>query len=279
LTGTAEHNKENPIFNKRQAQFGLQFQKPLDAKKTQTLFLRYTLTQTGLSDLVIPALVPPEDMHTRLSTLAAVWIRDTRDNSLDAHTGLYNSFEVDMNPAILGSNTNFGKLLAQAATYTTMNGIVWANSARIGFLAASGGSHVPLSQKFFSGGGSTLRGFPLNGAGPQSTVLACDVPLAATTCAQIRVPTGGRQLLILNSELRFPVPFKKGLSFVTFYDGGNVFDHIGFNDFGKLYTNTVGVGLRYSTPVGPIRFDIGHNLNPVAGIKATQYFITLGQAF
>jgi outer membrane protein insertion porin family len=279
LTGTAEHNKENPIFNKRQAQFGLQFQKPLDAKKTQNLFLRYTLTQTGLSDLVIPALVPPEDLHTRLSTLAAVWTRDTRDNSLDAHSGLYNSFEVNVNPAFLGSNNNFGKLLVQAATYKTMNGIVWANSARIGFLAASGGDHVPLSQKFFSGGGSTLRGFPLNGAGPQSAVLACDVPLAATTCAQIRVPTGGRQLLILNTEFRFPVPFKKGLSFVTFYDGGNVYDHIGFNNLGKEYTNTVGIGVRYATPVGPVRFDIGHNLNPVAGIKATQFFITLGQAF
>jgi outer membrane translocation and assembly module TamA len=45
------------------------------------------------------------------------------------------------------------------------------------------------------------------------------------------------------------------------------------------YTNTVGIGLRYNTPIGPVRIDIGHNLNPVPGISATQFFITLGQAF
>ena len=63
---------------------------------------------------------------------------------------------------------------------------------------------------------------------------------------------------------------------VAFYDGGNVFTAIGFHG---QYTNTVGGGLRYATPVGPIRIDIGHNLNVPGGISPTQFFITLGQAF
>src|SRR5262249_15880770 len=103
-------------------------------------------SRTNLSDLVIPELVPKEDLRTRLSTLAAVWTRDTRDNPLDAHTGLYDSVEFNVNPAILGSNTNFGKLLAQAAFYKNLNGIVWANSVRLGFVKATSGNHVPLSQ-------------------------------------------------------------------------------------------------------------------------------------
>src|SRR6185503_13707042 len=131
--------------------FGFQLQKPINKTKTQTLSLRYTLTQTGLTGLVIPELVPKEDLHTRLSTLAAVWLRDTRDNPLDAHTGMYDSVELDVNPAMLGSNVNFGKLLAQAAAYKNLKGIVWANSLRLGFLQASSGSHIPLSQKFFTG--------------------------------------------------------------------------------------------------------------------------------
>jgi outer membrane protein assembly factor BamA len=192
---------------------------------------------------------------------------------------MYDSVEFNVNPALLGSNTNFGKLLAQAAVYKNMNGIVWANSLRVGFVKATSGSRVPLSQKFFSGGGSTLRGFPLNGAGPQMTVPACTDPADTSTCAFIQVPTGGTQLLILNSELRIPVPLKKGLSFVTFYDGGNVFESIGLNNFANRYSNTAGIGFRYATPVGPIRFDIGRNLNPIPGVKATQIFITLGQAF
>jgi outer membrane protein assembly factor BamA len=208
-----------------------------------------------------------------------VWTRDTRDNPLDAHKGLYDSVEFNVNPAILGSNVNFGKLLAQAAAYKQLGGIVWANSLRLGFLKATAGSHVPISQKFFSGGGSTLRGFPLNGAGPQTIVPACNDPSDSSTCAKLQVPTGGTQLFILNSEFRIPVPLKKGLSFVTFYDGGNVFDKIGFSRFSEQYTNSVGIGFRYATPVGPVRLDIGHNLNSLPGVKATQIFITLGQAF
>jgi outer membrane translocation and assembly module TamA len=65
----------------------------------------------------------------------------------------------------------------------------------------------------------------------------------------------------------------------AFYDGGNVFQRIGFHDLGASYSNTVGLGLRYATPVGPVRIDVGHNLNPIAGISSTQLFITLGQAF
>ena len=144
---------------------------------------------------------------------------------------------------------------------------------------ASSGSHVPLSQKFFTGGGSTLRGFPLNGAGPQATIPACGNPSDTSTCGFIRVPTGGAQLFIVNSELRIPLPIKKGLGLVTFYDGGNVYNRIGFRNFMSDYTNSVGFGLRYATPVGPIRIDLGHNLNRISGIKATQIFITLGQAF
>ena len=55
--------------------------------------------------------------------------------------------------------------------------------------------------------------------------------------------------------------------------------NINFNNFINNYSNTVGIGLRYSTPIGPLRIDVGRNLNPVRGLKATQYYITLGQAF
>jgi outer membrane protein assembly factor BamA len=279
FTSSADYSKENPIFNSRQGQAGFQLQRPLNDKRTQNLFLRYTYTQAALTNLLIPELVPTQDLHTRLSTLAVVWIRDTRDNALDAHKGLYDSLELDLNPQTLGSNVSFGKFLAQAAAYKQIGGIVWANSLRIGLEAATGGSHVPIGQEFFTGGGSTLRGFPLNGAGPQRTVPACNDPSDPSTCAFIRVPTGGRQLFILNSEFRIPLPIKKGLSLATFYDGGNVFGPVGFKNFGANYTNSVGLGLRYATPVGPIRVDVGHNLSPIPGISATQYFITLGQAF
>jgi len=137
---------------------------------------------------------------------------------------------------------------------------------------------VPLSEEFFTGGGNTLRGFPLDGAGPQRQVQVCSSG-SSTDCSYIQVPSGGNEQLIINSEARIPVPIKQGLGLAVFYDGGNVFPTVGFHDFSSLYTNNVGLGLRYATPVGPVRIDLGHNLDPVPGVKSTQYFISIGQAF
>jgi outer membrane protein assembly factor BamA len=281
---SGEHNSENPIFTSRLGQFGIQFHRPIDSKKTKNWFVRYTFTETGLTRLLIPELVPAADQHVRLSTFSTTYTRETRDNSLDAHKGMYQSFELDINPGVL-SNFQFARLLGQTAYYKQIPaGIVWANSLRLGLQQPFGSSHVPLSELFFSGGGSTLRGFPLNGAGPQRKIPACGDPSDPSSCAFIAVPVGGKQLLILNSELRVPFPLDlpvahKNLGFAVFYDGGNVFQNIGFHNFGQQYTNSIGVGLRYKTPVGPVRIDIGHNLNAPPGVKSTQIFITLGQAF
>ncbi|MCU1307905.1 MAG: outer membrane protein [Acidobacteriaceae bacterium] len=274
---SGEHNSENPIFISNQGRVGFQFQRTLDPAKTQNVFLRYSFSETGVSQLLIPELIPPEDQHVRLSRLSSTFTRDTRDMPLDAHKGIYESFEFAFNPIWMGSSDSFTKLLAQTAYYKKIPAdIIWANSLRIGLEQAIGSSHVPISEKFFSGGGSTLRGFPLNGAGPQQSVQACGNPSDLSTCSLIRVPVGGIQLLIINSEFRIPVPVKKGLGVAAFYDGGNVFQHIGFHG---SYSNTIGLGLRYATPVGPVRIDVGHNLNPIPGINSTQLFITLGQAF
>lgn len=286
ITISGERSSENPIFTDRLAEGGYQLQRPLDAKKTKTLFLRYSFRETTLTNLLIPQLVTPEDLHERLSTLSVSIIRDTRDKALDAHRGIYESIEADINPSALGSNTNFLRMLGQAAYYRGIggNGVVWANSLRIGLESAFAGDHVPLSERFFAGGGSTIRGFSLNGAGPQRDVPVCSNPNDTSTCSQITVPVGGNQLVIFNSEVRFPVPVTfpiigDKLGGVVFYDGGNIYNSVGFQNFWSNYTNTVGFGLRYATPVGPVRVDIGHLLTSIPGVKSTQLFITLGQAF
>src|SRR5262249_41666032 len=206
-------------------------------------------------------------------------ICDTRDNLLDAHRGTFATANLGLTATALGSSASFGKLFGQYAWYKSSHSLVFANSVRLGLAKAVAGSFVPTSQLFFSGGGTTLRSFPINQAGPQRIVPFCNVLEGETGCVDVSVPVGGRQLFILNSEVRFPLGIKKSLGAVVFYDGGNVFRAISFNELVNDYTNTVGFGLRYATPIGPVRIDFAHNLNPVPGISRNQYFITIGQAF
>jgi outer membrane protein assembly factor BamA len=274
-----ERNTENPVFAARLGEASWQLEKPLNKDQTRRIQLRYRFRRTVLSDLTIPGLVLPEDTHVRLSTLSGTWIRDTRDKPLDAHKGFYETLDLGITPKAIGSSANFARLLGQSSYYHPLSGLVWANRITLGLLKSFAGSLVPTSERFFSGGETTLRGFPINGAGPQRTVPACSNPAVPSTCVNLQVPVGGNLLFVANSELRFPLGIKQGLGGAVFYDGGNVYRAINLSDFVNNYTNTVGVGLRYATPVGPIRIDIGRNLNPIPGLKRTQFFITLGQAF
>jgi outer membrane protein insertion porin family len=279
FSSSIERTTENPTFEARLAEGSWQLEKPLNKDKTRRIQLRYRFRRTILSNLLIPGLVLPQDQRLRLSTLSATWIRDTRDRPLDASRGFYQTLDLGITPKALGSNANFARFLGQSSYYKPFGKTVWANRITLGLAHSFASDDVPTSERFFSGGETTLRGFPINGAGPQRTVPACTNPAVPSTCVNLVVPVGGDQLFIFNSELRFPLRIKEGLGAAVFYDGGNVYGPVGVSHFIRDYTNTVGVGLRYNTPVGPVRFDIGRNLNPVTGVKATQFYITLGQAF
>jgi len=277
---TGERTTENPIFTAAIGQVSFQVERHLDKKKTQKIVTRYSYRRTDLTNLVIPDLVLPQDRNVRLSTAYAEYVRDTRDKPLDAHRGQFQSVSMGISPKAFGSSANFIRFVGQMSFYRPVKPwLTWANNFRLGLAPPFAGSDVPLSERFFTGGPDTLRGFPINGAGPQRPVQVCSNPADTSTCTIISVPVGGEMMAIVNSEARFPIKVKKDLGGVIFYDGGNVYSNINARQFVNNYSNSVGVGIRYNTRVGPIRIDIGRNLNPAPGVKATQYFITLGQAF
>jgi outer membrane protein insertion porin family len=278
---SVERTTENPLFAAGLGDASFQVERLISKRNNTRLQIRYDFNKTYLSHLLVPELVLPRDRNVHLSTFSGSLIRDTRDKPLDAHRGVFSTLTLGITPTALGSSANFGKLTGQYALYKPVHSIVFANSIRLGLVKSFSGSFVPTSQRYFSGGGNSLRGFPIDEAGPQRVVPFCGVLSGQTgpDCINVTVPVGGRQLFILNSELRFPLKIMKALGGVVFYDGGNVYSAISIPNFVDNYTNTVGLGLRYATPIGPVRFDIGHNLNPVNGVKSTQYFITLGQAF
>jgi len=274
-----ERTTENPLFAASLGDASFQVERVISHKTNTRLQFRYDFNKTELAHLLVPALILPQDLNVHLSTLSSTLIRDTRDKPLDAHRGVLATVNFAVTPVALGSSATFARLFGQYAFYKPFHSLVFANSVRLGLVKAMDGSFVPTSQLYFSGGGTSLRGFPIDEAGPQRLVPFCNVLQNQSGCVNVTVPVGGRQLFILNSEARFPLRIAKNLGGVVFYDGGNVYNAINFNNFANNYTNTVGIGLRYSTPIGPVRIDLGRNLNPVPGINPTQYFITLGQAF
>jgi outer membrane protein insertion porin family len=281
ITGFGERTTQNPLFAARLGQGSFQLERNLDAARTRKLQLHYAFQHTALDHLLIQNFVPPQDLSTNLSTISATFLRDTRDQPLDAHKGFYQTLDFQFSPKAFGSTDNVARFFGQTAYYWQATPwFVFANNIRLGLISSFAGSHVPFSQRFFSGGADSLRGFPLNGAGPQSTALLCTAENDPATCtAKVAVPAGGKALFIFNSEGRFPVPIKKGLGGVIFYDGGNVYSSINLREMVRNYSNSVGIGLRYNTPVGPLRIDFGHDLNPVPGFKSIQIFVTLGQSF
>jgi outer membrane translocation and assembly module TamA len=128
---------------------------------------------------------------------------------------------------------------------------------------------VPASERFFAGGDSTVRGFALDRLG---TIETLDPQ---------GFPQGGNGLLVLNAELR--APYWKGVGLVGFVDAGNVFPLASDIEISEVRVAT-GFGVRYRSPIGPLRVDLGFKVNPRMLPDGTRergsiFHISLGQAF
>ncbi len=190
---STERTTENPIYTALLQQASFQFERQLDKKHTQKLVAGYSYSRTDLSNILIPELVLPQDQRVKLSTIYAQYIRDTRDNPLDAHRGWYQTFNFGVTPTAFGSSSSFVRFLGQTSFYRPVKPwLTWANQFRLGLAAGFGDQgYVPLSERFFTGGADSLRGFPINGAGPQRPVPVCSNPSDTSTCTLISVPDGG----------------------------------------------------------------------------------------
>ena len=225
-----------------------------------------------------------------------------RYNQLDATRGDF--FNVDYAVALrqLGGNLSFNKLQASYRRYYKVNafrGTVFAGNATLGLANLfnprdrNGNGKIdeidltlPISERFFSGGSNTLRGFNFEEAGPRQVIIPqgqfLDQNKKPVFLNPFTVPVGGNALAILNLEAR--VPMTRALQVVPFYDGGNVFRRVG-DLFRKKdstpvppgdlvaainaanlrahWINTVGLGLRIQTPFGgALAIDYGFMLNP-----------------
>lgn len=224
-----------------------------------------------------------------------------RYNQVDATRGDFFSMDYAIALRQLGGNVSFNRFQASYRRYYKMNslrGTVFAGNATLGLANLfnprdrDGNGQIdeidrtlPISERFFSGGSSTLRGFNFEEAGPRLAIIPegtfRDQNGEIIFLNPFTVPVGGNALAIVNLEAR--VPLTRSLQAVPFYDGGNVYRRVG-DLFGKRdespapgtlleainranlrahWTNTVGLGFRIQTPLGgALAVDYGFLLNP-----------------
>jgi outer membrane protein assembly factor BamA len=246
---------------------------------TRTFDERLSLEDQARIDRLFP--------QVRLSGFSGGMSRDTRDDVLDPERGTFVSAEGTIAARALGGQVGFLKSYAQGLWFRRLPArkrIVFASRIALGL--ADGfprevtstdleGQPVtvtvedlPASERFFAGGDTTIRGFALDTVGAPNTI------------SPSGFPRGGNGLLLVNGELRVPVWGDVGAA--MFIDGGNVFDRVTEMDLSEL-RGSVGFGVRYKSPIGPIRFDIGFKLDrheiggTLEGRRA--FHFSIGQAF
>jgi outer membrane protein assembly complex protein YaeT len=245
---------------------------------------RYSFDYTKLFDVHIE----PEDQllidrlfpQVRLSMLTGGVVRDTRDDVIDPERGTLTGVESNFALRSLGSEVGFAKTMIQGFIYRRLSGgfpFTLAAGARLGIAVGfervlEDGTvvdDVPASERFFAGGASTVRGFVLDRLGTPETL------------DDQGFPAGGNGLVVANVELRSP--YWKGLGGVGFFDTGNVFQYATDIRLGQLRPSA-GFGVRYRSPLGPLRVDLGFNLDPellpTGEMERRMVFhLSLGQAF
>jgi outer membrane protein assembly complex protein YaeT len=254
--------------------------------KATTGQLRFAYRRVSVGSVAIPVLLVPQlQQPVRIGILSANLSQDRRDDPTDPHRGIYNTADIGMAGKFFGSQRSFGRVLLRNATYYRLTKtIVLARQTQVGliapFAAPAGISRqesVPLPERFFGGGADTLRSFPFNQAGPRDTGTA--LVSGGSASRPTGFPLGGNALFYNNVEVRFPL-IGANINGVLFHDMGNIFSSLGNVSFRfhqpdlqhfDYTVHAAGFGIRYRTPLGPIRLDLAYSINPPAfvGFKGT----------
>jgi outer membrane protein insertion porin family len=237
----------------------------VDRRLTETWagYLRYNYQRQDLSNISDPEAPADEKLENlRLGDIGLTLLRDRRDDPLLTTHGSYFTISTRLFAKYLFSDSEFVKSrLSASGTWTFRNGTSLATSIRVGVLNTYGSTEsVPISERFFAGGQSTIRGFELDGVGPQEDGR----------------PVGGEASLILNQEFRFPVWGRLGG--VLFYDAGNVYRELGDFDPSDL-RHVLGTGIRFNAPFGPLRLEYGVKLDREAGESPGEWHFAIGAVF
>ena len=208
----------------------------------------------------ISKLISEQEGTNTTSSISPSITRDTRDNYLDPSTGSRNSLNITF--AGLGGTNAFIKGLIDSAWYFPLGKTTFMVRGRFGYASGLLNEKLPLYERFYVGGMYSIRGLGYGEAGPRDE--------------ETDEILGGTEELIFNTEYIFPLIEGARLKGLVFFDAGNSYEK--FHNFGNL-RYTTGAGIRWISPIGPIRIEWGYNLDKKPGESSSKFEFAFGSFF
>lgn len=235
----------------------------LSEKEEMILLTTMKYARTTLFELwVSESEVDRQHFPFSTTSISGSFIWDNRDDPFNPERGFFLSSVLEWAYPLFNAESNFQRTFSKYQHYIPfIPRVTFIITTRLGL----GRGRMPIHERFFAGGSNSFRGVEFDELGPQDQYS--------------NNPIGGKALVLFNFEMTFPILSKMENLFGTaFFDTGNVFERrkqVSFINF----QNAVGFGLRYRTPLGPIRFELGWNLNAPPGRRKPLIFITIGNVF
>ena len=247
-----------PAFNTDATTFT--FEQRVRPRRKVEVQYGYTIERNHTYDLHPDPLNPiPFDILVTKANLTAGVVVDMRNNVFDATGGWFHSSNVEYAPDWLSPDLRFARFYTQQRYFHSKGRVVFASWGQVG-LATGFDQFLVQSDRFFAGGGNSVRGY-------------ADQVLSPT---EFGIVVGGNALIVLNQEIRFPM--FKDVRGVGFIDAGRAFETVGKMSLRDLSVGT-GFGLRIDTPVVLLRLDMGVPLDSVYGPRTPRWFFSIGQMF
>jgi len=232
--------------------------------------LLYNLEEVKISELPddVSNDLKDERGENVLSRLTWRLSYDTRDNKYSPSKGLMTGFSMENTGGFIGGDRDFYKFYGYSNYYhSIVDNVVLELSGRGGVVENYADTDaVPIYERFYVGGATTIRGYKERGVGPRDA-------------RDKNIVVGGKALLVGNAEVTFPV-FKRLIKGAVFYDVGNVTTQFSSLFSDSEYKQGVGVGVRVKTPIGPVKLDYGYPLNDNEGDKKEgQFYFSVSHGF
>ncbi len=209
-----------------------------------------------------PDYIKDEEGKQHTSAITFSLEKDTTDDFYFPTRGVRQKFLLELSGDYLGGDENFYKLIGESTWFKKLKKhLVFDFRLRLGYIGSYFGSTIPSWEKFYVGGVNTIRGFKFGKAGPRDE--NGDVK-------------GADKEIITNTELRFPILEDIGLRGVLFYDMGKGYDK---GEFDLDLRKSVGAGISWRSPMGPIVIYWGYNLSPKSDEKRSVFHFSMGKLF